>query len=1135
MSFTIQCSALSISGFSFPAGSVINHVYFVGFLNPPTSDSNLAGATAKVKTHLVSSPLQLNHYFSILQPYSGPAISTGYWRNEKQEGMIYKAAFALLGTYFTAPVEISNAFLKFTANVELFGKYRSLISGNIAGGHAWTNAPVSISGKFDMDVLKSLQNYTYNQVMSKIALAEERIQNADAARSNTHQQLEELQASYIEHLAAKQAAESDYQHALQEEAIAASAVAAAQANVDAASMNVLEAQSHVTAVCGLEECDTECVPGVTCQSCENHISINNWVHCKQITSDKIIAYRMTSKTEQTCVYERQCRIITKVKGWATTIFGQTCSYVCHPNIATEEVEEAYYTVVNVSHTSSCSTTSTALSINQICCTEEPCSQSIQNMGCLYRNTFCEFARKPAYADLNNTQKQLVAPLLELSEASTNHSIAIALLAAAEARKNVTEQQFLLILPTYFSLTQAAQISELNYQSVLEEERPTLDLKNYLFNNSIESLVHIVQINFSVTLQQDVDFSTFPLSITVLLPSLNQTFVTLATSLDLSSPDEIVKREIFDEIISTVHSELSEQSSRRRRSYLETSSNIRHFETNCATISNLKNYLNEINQTLDKVSSHFESSNHNVTDTVNKIIGLLNIASSLNGTISTSANYTFLLEEFGSNVTESDLIEQTLNSSAFSQVIEIVKSIATASESVLEASDTNMFIQWQISMGTIRSVSGMTCFGFSDCLIIISSMTEQLLVDMPEDMSNNLLTFLPPAQLSLTELGLATNLSFAEAKAKTNPMFVLLTNIQTLGYWCSTPPVITEQPESEVNIDLDDQLSISCQANSSISISYGWKKDKFSSPNYTTNMLTKPTVEVADSGVYQCLANNPVDTTSSLYSTVTVFEPPVITLAPSDFTTFEGDDNGAVFVCNATARPSPNYQWYWSPDGGTSWTTVVNGTSNELFLPKPKVDDEGLYRCQAYTVNEGVQSSPAQLTILPVLISKLVYQISFKLYLLETLEIAGSGSGSASDNPEISELIKQAVLYTLTEKLRSKTTEIGDDIIILMNKSTNFVQINTNLSTHHNLPLNETLADIALLAQIHYENIIQETKNLKLMLQNMSLILTAGPYKFSVGNETVIIGALEYSCPSGYVLKYSDFLCSKCMHAYKYCH
>ena len=513
------------------------------------------------------------------------------------------------------------------------------------------------------------------------------------------------------------------------------------------------------------------------------------------------------------------------------------------------------------------------------------------------------------------------------------------------------------------------------------------------------------------------------------------------------------------------------------------------------------------------------SRQNVTNTISLIKALIDFTFFNES----SVNYTLLVEQFEYNMTESDLSELVQNSSSITQIVQVVNSIVTAADALLSSlnSSSNVFVSWQLAMGTVTTISDTNCFGFVDCLIVTASHTQQLLQDMPGAMATTLLAELPAARQTLTELALATTLSLEEAKSKTAPMAAIISDIEAIGYWCSRPPVIAEQPERDAYVNVGQQLSLSCRANSSLPVAYSWKKNKFVLPSYTTNYLTRYSAQVSDEGVYQCLATNSIITTTSLFSTVTVFDPPVITLSPSDYTTFEGDDNGAVFVCNATARPSPNYQWHWSPDG-EMWSDVVNGTANELFISKPPMESEGWYRCRAYTDNAWVQSGNARLTILPVVISKLVYPVSFRLELVDTM--ATSGSGSGSDIPDTTELIKQALHQVITDGLHLTTSQISNITILVI--SDDVVLVTTTLLTEYNLPLNETLADIALPAHVHLDNILLDAMSLQHLLHNTSLRLTAGPHIYRIDNETVAISDLEYVCPRGYILQYNNFLCSK---------
>ena len=1117
-----QCSGLSVSEFLFPSGSLINRVYLTGSSAPPTPDSNWGGASIQVYTHLTSSSLQLNQYLSILQPSSGPALSAGYWTGGKQEGRIYEAAFSLLGTYFTTPANLYNGSLGFIATADLFGEYRSDITGVMPVADSWTDTPVSVSGEFERgpsSFIASLQNYTYDNVMTRIAMAEERILNAEVARNTTEQQLTDISSQYNMLLSARETAESVYQEALARQAVTAAAVQAAQDNVDEVNLIVSEAQGRIDDICEVAECQPQCVPGLACQACANDIPFELWGHCERTTTEQRLMYHNVNKTREVCEYEQQCRLVTKIREWGSTSFGQTCSYICIPTEYTTEEEETYYASVQVTQTYSCPTVTNTLSIDQVCCTTNPCSQSMQDVECIYYNDVCERAREPAYNALNETEQLLIAPLRELTRANTNHSIAVALVAAADANRNLTNLELLTVQPTYLSLQQAVTTAENNYQMILNDEQSTINLRNFLMSHSIEDLIEVENIRFTVTFQEESP-SVLPLDIHVRVQQLNKT-VNLTVSQDMTAPSQLVKRDISDTILSRVGSELTGLAMRRRRSVEEAPLNVQRFETNCASIADIKQYLMEINNTLDNMATHIEISRHNITNTISLIKALVDFTHFNESNV----NYTLLVEEFEYNMTETELGELAQNSSAVSQIVQVVNSIVIGAETLLNSLDSNVFVSWQLAMGTVTTVSETNCFGFVDCLVTTASRTQQLLQDMPGAMATRLLAELPAAGQTLTELALATTLSLEEAKFKTAPMAAIISDIEALGYWCSRPPVIAEQPERDAYVNVGEQLSLTCRANSSLPVAYSWKKNKFLLPSYTSNHLTKYGAEITDEGVYQCLATNSILTTTSLLSTVTVFEPPVITLSPSDYTTFEGDDNGAVFVCNATARPSPSYQWHWSPDG-VAWSDVYNGTSNELFLSKPLMESEGWYRCRAYTDNTWIQSGVARLTILPVMISKLVYPVSFQLQLVDS--IATSGSGSGSDELDIISLIKQALHRVITDGLHLTTSRISNITISVV--SDEVLHVTTAILTEYTLPLNETLADIALPAHVHLDNILLDVMSLQNLLHNTSLRVTAGPHVYRIDNETIAISDLEYICPRGYILQYNNFLCSKSLLA-----
>ena len=415
----------------------------------------------------------------------------------------------------------------------------------------------------------------------------------------------------------------------------------------------------------------------------------------------------------------------------------------------------------MSRTIPCSTLPVPLSITQRCCTPHPCSEeTIRSIDCIYQNIVCELAREPFYDALNETEQALLFPYLRLAEAKANHSLAVTLLAAATAKKNLIEEELQLIEPTHASLTQAVETNERYYKMVEADELSILKLKSLLSNLSIESLLQIEQIKFQTTLQGPPDSSLIPVTISAYLPKLKQPVV-VTVSIDLTAPDELVKREVFNHLFPQMMEELFRSSEKRKRNAgdeLESISSVRRFQANCATIANLKNYFYDINQTLDHVLFHSISSSHNITDNIKDIVESV-YSPNFN---SSRLNFT-LIKEFD---LESDLEEQAKNTSAFVELFERVNSILSVSETVLQSSQIDALIQWRIALGKVTTVMGRPCFGLVDCFTISTLLVQELVEDHPKGESNKLLSLLPSARKNLVELALATNVTLTETKSKT---------------------------------------------------------------------------------------------------------------------------------------------------------------------------------------------------------------------------------------------------------------------------------------------------------------------------------------------------------------------------------
>ena len=82
----------------------------------------------------------------------------------------------------------------------------------------------------------------------------------------------------------------------------------------------------------------------------------------------------------------------------------------------------------------------------LCNHQDPCSEESLTTEYseasidIFQNIVCELAREPFYDALNETEQALLFPYLRLAGAKANHSLAVTLLAAATAKKNLIEEE-----------------------------------------------------------------------------------------------------------------------------------------------------------------------------------------------------------------------------------------------------------------------------------------------------------------------------------------------------------------------------------------------------------------------------------------------------------------------------------------------------------------------------------------------------------------------------------------------------------------------------------------------------------------------------------------------------------------------
>ncbi|GFN78217.1 protein sidekick-2, partial [Plakobranchus ocellatus] len=184
-----------------------------------------------------------------------------------------------------------------------------------------------------------------------------------------------------------------------------------------------------------------------------------------------------------------------------------------------------------------------------------------------------------------------------------------------------------------------------------------------------------------------------------------------------------------------------------------------------------------------------------------------------------------------------------------------------------------------------------------------------------------------------------------------------------------PPAITKQSSPLMIKDFQESLLLDCQAAGSPTPQVQWYfngvlllKDSSDITSrfeiHPNNSLTIRSVDLPDSGVYQCFANNSageVDTYTELFVNSA---PPTVIQAPSNKTVAEHEDTG--FTCQVSGGPRPDI--YWTKDGVN---VTVGGririTQQELLIGRSELADSGLYTCHAVNI-KGSVSAEATLVV-----------------------------------------------------------------------------------------------------------------------------------------------------------------------------
>ena len=177
------------------------------------------------------------------------------------------------------------------------------------------------------------------------------------------------------------------------------------------------------------------------------------------------------------------------------------------------------------------------------------------------------------------------------------------------------------------------------------------------------------------------------------------------------------------------------------------------------------------------------------------------------------------------------------------------------------------------------------------------------------------------------------------------------------------PSVTTQPKKKTAFP-GDTVSFMAAANTYVEYQWYFRKDadsawtKCSGDSATTDTLEITVKSYYNGYQYRCKMTNPLGTVYSYYASLTVSAPKVTTQPKS--VTAAADSTASFSVA---AKGVKTYQWYFSKDGGETWSKCSNGSSATFKVEAKSYRSGYLYRCELKNAAGTTYTNFAMLTVL----------------------------------------------------------------------------------------------------------------------------------------------------------------------------
>ena len=1137
-----QCVDVNVGRIQFNGNSLIHTLNVVGSANDynlicVSNDIIAPDTRVLLQTKFTSNTdsLQLGYFITLRPDDNLNALTTTFSKDTAAFiGKMHVVDFVLLGTRFTAEVDIDQDGLRFSVNCNMFDRYPLQLTGMADQNSEWNGLPIELSGNFIM----SQTNIPYllqTEIHDYVAFIAERArlsqQSANITLQRARNQFQSISNTYATRVQNYEAICRDLNEAMAELQNATADQAAIQEAVDLAEDALQEAREQINSICEVEVCNDICIPGTVCEECTATISSTIQGEC-QVPCEKTEYIQVYVGTRSYSCWRwltvLQCVYFCYCPSWSICVAGRACWYtsVCARTTCFKEIYETMPFTYTGTCIGQCDAGIMSTDIVEPCCVLSNCGSLVPNGTCTQLNNQCQMARDAAYAQLSGSEAALYEPLERLDAARQRVSNAQINVARLRSEKSIAEQLVNQSRMAYTTSQNSVDFAETVYELLIEQLNQSLILANVL-NEVTEHVVQVNNVKFLVTIVTESP-SVIPVLVNYSFPQLGTTYLE-----EIILDFEYINSSLMQRAIDLTNAAFSMLNRRRRQTDNNTITEQREIDRNamyygqrCTDIKNLKDYINELVKSLETIGNISAASKDAV---MSNVMALSNLsADSMNNNATSAVNLTYLEMEFGVNINMSNLMSSENQEAP--AVTSLLNNLQELTLQLAGSIGENSFSEWQVKMEDLHnqteSAAGHFCYGFSDCLVTIGEVTGNLLRLTPLPEAAELLFKLQEAENDFLDLALQPNLTIDEAISKTDKISNVLEEISQLNYWCVSIPNITVQPEERVTTVENNTVILTCEAESLVPVNYKWKKGSIDVPNAKSSTLVIENIKFSDADNYTCIATNHIGSVTSANASVEVHEFPAFFLQPDHQDIYLRDQNGAQFKCNATGIPYPGFRWYYRPHNETEFTVVPGEDENEYIIPNTVPEHEGVYYCEAYNEQGAVQSRQVNLTVLGTTVAQLAQYFTFNTNTItngsfnDVIDEAGNLT-NASGSPQ-NKLVEH--LITVVDDLIDlrRTTIENITVATLDDTSLSITMCLYSYNISYSGVNSNDLLLIGPEARSEWGIVINELLDL---LQNEEIIISDGVTVYQVSSSSLQIGDIQLACPQGSVV-YEDnqFLC-----------